>query len=57
MVVAENGVTQEFLDQFVESDRTSLAILTATKEGGEHIAQCCCVHASVTAIKNFASFS
>ena len=37
MVVAENGVTQEFPDQFLESDRTSSAISATTKEGGEHI--------------------
>ena len=43
MVVAENGVTQEFSEQFVESDRTSPAISATTKEGGEHIVQ----HSSV----------
>ena len=37
VVVAENGVTQEFPDLFLESDRTSSAISTTTEEGGEHI--------------------
>ena len=45
MVVAENGVTQEFSEQFVESDRTSPAISATTKEGGEHIVQYCFVSA------------
>ena len=57
IVVAENGVIQEFSEQFVESNRTSSAISVTTKEGGEHIVQCCCVHASVTAIKRILSFS
>ena len=35
-IVAENGVTQEFPDQFLESDRTSSVISTTTKEGGEY---------------------
>ena len=39
MVVAENGVTREFSEQFAESERTSSAISFATKEGGEHIVQ------------------
>ena len=57
MVVAENGVTPEFSEQFVESDRISSAISATTKEGGEHIVQCCCVHASVIAIKHVIPFS
>ena len=46
MVVAENGVTEEFPDQFVESDRTSSAVFVTTEDGGgEHIVHCSCVHA------------
>ena len=39
LVVAENGVTQDFFEQFVETNRTSSAISATTKEGGEHIVQ------------------
>ena len=34
MIVAENGVSQEFADQFSEDDRTSSPISVTTKEGG-----------------------
>ena len=37
VVVAENGVSQEFHNRFIESDHTSLAINATTKEGGECI--------------------
>ena len=37
MVVAENGVSQEFPDPFKESDRTSSAIFATTKKSGEYI--------------------
>ena len=37
MVVAENGVSQEFPHLFNESDRTSSAIVAITKEIGEYI--------------------
>ena len=51
MLVAENGVTQEFPEHFPESNRTSSAISATTKEGGKHTVQCSCVHASVTTIE------
>ena len=34
MIVAENGVSQEFADQFSEDDRTSLPVFIATQESG-----------------------
>ena len=37
MVVAENEVSEEFLDHFTESDRTSSAIFANTKKSGEYI--------------------
>ena len=37
MVIAENGVSQEFHDVLNESDRTSSAINATTKENGECI--------------------
>ena len=36
MVVAENGVSQEFPELFTESDRTSSAIFATTKNSGEY---------------------
>ena len=35
VVVAENGISQEFPDQFPESDRTSSAVLAITMEARE----------------------
>ena len=35
MVVAENGVSQEFHDHLTDSDRTSLVIFVTTKKSGE----------------------
>ena len=37
MVVAENGVSQEFPDLFTETNRTSSAINAATQKSGEYI--------------------
>ena len=53
MVVAENGVTQEFPEYFLESDRTSSAIFATTEEGGEHIVECSCARALITTIVYF----
>ena len=39
MIVAENEVSWEFPDTFVESNRTSSAITVATEEGGEHLSK------------------
>ena len=39
MVVAENGVSLEFYDEFLESNRTSSAVSVATGEGGEHLSK------------------
>ena len=41
MVVAENGVSQEFPHLFTESDRTSSAIFATTKKSGERIKTTC----------------
>ena len=37
MVIAENGITQEYADQFPENDRTSSPIIVATKGDGESV--------------------
>ena len=37
MVVAENGVSWEFPNKFLEEDRTSSAVSVATEEGGEDL--------------------
>ena len=37
MIVAENGVSQEFADQLSEDDRTSSPIFVTTQEGGWYI--------------------
>ena len=41
MVVAENGVSWEFHDKFVEGNRTSSVLSVATEEGGEHLSKTC----------------
>ena len=53
MVVAENGVTQEFSEYFLESNRTSSAIFATTQEGGEHMVKCSFAHALVPTIVYF----
>ena len=35
-IVAENGVTQEYADQFLEDDRTSSPIIVVTNTDGEY---------------------
>ena len=42
IVVAENEVSWEFPDKFVEANRTSSAITVATEEGGEDLRKTTC---------------